>query len=224
MLKNIVVRQKKRNIVAIALALVIVAISFTYALHDNQNKIQSSNIKKRGPISTTSSTAKLQPIEDTKYTKSDAIKTLGLTQEEAQKSKFYVLTLQNPSTSSKIDISQMAQVTIPVNTTFSWAPFTFYEENGGSYWTVQANKIKWGVFSFHGTYDSDYDLRLGVYLYSYGVSSDISHAWMQNGNTYLSDWIPVTWGHDYRFHYYCEYLTHGGYGTATVQMYVVTSY
>lgn len=90
---------------------------------------------------------------------------------------------------------------------------------------VNANKVIWGVASYQaqGPIASANDARLGVYLYSYGQSPEIDRAWLYNNETYYSNWIPVIYGHDYRFIYYCEYLTLPGQATGTLQMYLVTS-
>lgn len=200
---------KKTASLFIILAIMLLILSPTSVLASESSPIINTNIT-------------VQPIEETEFTKETAIKSLNLTPEEAAKSDIYVVTIPLDADSTMGTL----QYTIPANVTFNWTPFTFYQYNGGSYWTVNANYIKWGIASFTTPDDpNNYDLRLGVYLKSYGQEAPVDQVWIHSGETYFSpSWIPVTWGHDYRFLYYCSYLTDPRiYGTATVQMYVATS-
>ncbi len=144
----------------------------------------------------------------------EAKEVLGLSDEEAQKSNIYAVDV-NPS--------KMARVTIPNNgQNYNFPEFTFSGYNGGAYWTCQGTRLKWG-YTWRGTYDSNYDLRLGVYLYRYNRPNDvlIDQAWSYNREGYTSNWLSAS-RTDYRFLYYCNYLTQSGEGTATVKMFVAT--
>lgn len=143
----------------------------------------------------------------------EALNVLGISEEEAKECNIYAV--------DGTKMSQTRGVTIPNNSGFYYFPeFTFSESNGGSYWTCTGNQIKWGV-SWHGTYDTNYDLRLGIYLYRY-QDTELNHVWLYNdGNSYTSDWIS-TYAQDHRFTYYCNYLSQSGVGYATVRMYVAT--
>lgn len=139
----------------------------------------------------------------------DAVRVLGLSEEEASECDLYSI--------------EPRGVSVPNNQDYWFNWFTFTTSNGGSFWTNNGSQLKWG-YDWHGTYTSDYDLRLGVYLYKYpGYAGDlVDQMWAQNGESRRSGWISVTRGLDYRFMYYCNYLTQSGTGTATVHMYVAT--
>ncbi len=144
----------------------------------------------------------------------EAKEVLGLSDEEAQKSNIYAV---------DVAPANMARVTIPNNgQNYKFPEFTFSGYNGGAYWTCQGSRLKWG-YTWRGTYDSNYDLRLGVYLYKYNRPNDIlvDQAWTYNGVGYESNWISAS-RTDYRFLYYCNYLTQSGEGYATVKIYVAT--
>lgn len=145
--------------------------------------------------------------DDSNY--QEAIRVLGLSEEEASECNLYSI--------------EPRGVSVPNNQDYWFNWFTFTTSNGGSYWTNNGSQLKWG-YDWYGTYTNDHDLRLGVYLYKYpGNAGDlIDQMWAQNGESRRSGWLSVTRGLDYRFTYYCNYLTQSGTGTATVHMYVAT--
>ena len=148
--------------------------------------------------------------ESEEYAK--ALEVLGLTEEEARECSVY-------STDVAMD---GARVTIPTDGSFYYFPtFTFSESNGGSYWTCNGNRLKWGV-TWSAPYETTMDLRLGIYLYRY-PDQEIEHHWLVNTvtNQFTSDWISTT-RNDHRFRYYASYLTYQKVGYATVTMYVAT--
>ena len=159
-------------------------------------------------------------VEDNDEYYQEALKVLNLTNEEAKTCNIYSIDGEAISSSNE-SLIRPRGVTIPNNGGFYYFPeFSFSESNGGSYWTCNGNRIKWGV-TWHGTYDSNYDLRLGVYLYRY-PGTEIDHAWTYNdGQSYTSNWISTS-PTDHRFRYYCSYLSSSGTGYATVKMYVAT--
>ena len=178
-----------------------------------------------GTLSATSFAAEESENNDFVYTKieatdqqyQDALKALNLTEEEARECNIYSLDSVNG-------------VTVPNNGSFYYFDeFTFWDYNGGAYWTCQGNQLRWGV-NWHATSESYeyYDLRLGLYLYRYpgGVTNEIDHIWLYctnpNGDSYTSDWMSVV-PQDYRFIYYSEYLTNPTkVPYVTLQMYVAT--
>lgn len=152
--------------------------------------------------------AELITSNDSNYSR--ALETLNLTEEEIEEDNIQIYDISLDRTSIPADGNRHY---------FSW--FSFADSNGGAYWTCTGNYLKWG-FDWYGTYDSNYDLRLGVYLYKYpgGASNEVNHVWKYNGEHYDSPWMSAVQNLDYRFYYYCSYLSAPGTGYATVHMYV----
>lgn len=153
----------------------------------------------------------------------EALEVLQISEEEARECNIYTVDGKSIMQGSTDDGIAPCGVAIPTTGNFYYFPeFSFYDNNNGSYWTCQGNRLKWGV-SWNGTYDNNYDLRLGVYLYRYGDQNATDGLWMYNdGNGYTSGWLNAS-RCDYRFIYYSSYLSVSGQTPwVTVRMYVAT--
>lgn len=159
--------------------------------------------------SKSSDNVQITQLEEESQYYDDALRVLNITEEEAQDCTLYAV--------------EPRGISVPNNTKYWFEWFSFSDTNGGAYWTNNGTQLKWG-YEWYGTYTNEYDLRLGVYLYAYpgNASNLVDQMWAQNGESRESNWISVVRGLDYRFMYYCNYLTQSGTGYATVHMYVAT--
>lgn len=134
----------------------------------------------------------IQTIEEAGITREEAIEVLGLSHEEAQDVKFYALRSTN-------------QLVLNSGDTHKFPTFTFTSYNVGSYFTVNANKIMYGVI--WEIKDGQPAATLEVKLYPYGepcAYTAFIRSEMDGGDkryTTKSEWINAYNGVDYHFVY-----------------------
>lgn len=135
---------------------------------------------------------KIQTIEEAGVSREEAIEVLGLTDEEAQNIKFYAL-------------RSTEQLTFNSGDFYEFPTFTFTDYNVGSYFTVNADKIMYGVI--WELEDGQPAATLEVKLYPYGepcAYSAFIRTTMDGGDKRLttkSEWIDAYNGVDYHFIY-----------------------
>lgn len=137
-------------------------------------------------------------IEEAGFTREEALEILGMTEEEAKEVNFYAVRAINQVALSPGDV---------------WTPnaFSFTGENTGSYFTVNANKIKFGVVWEPASKTQATQTR--IYLWPYGSNVAAGQMYFEssmigsNGKaSKTSDWINATYGLDYHFLYDCYYI------------------
>ena len=161
-----------------------------------------------------SNTLDVQSIEEAGVSKEEAMQVLDVSKDEAQDMEFYLITI--PASSDHISIGSGDTHTFP--------KFSFSGENGGSYFTVNGNQMKYGVKWWPNSNSAAY---LRIHLYKYGHPSYINTMYLTsignigNVQSKQSDWISTTKGLDYRFVYNSCY--EDGYATparCSVQIFV----
>lgn len=145
----------------------------------------------------------VQSIEDAGISRETAMEVLGLSAEEAKNMDFYA-------------IKSPRQLTFNSGDTYTFPKFTFTGDNIGSYFTVNATKLKYGAI--WEIPSSQPACAIDIYLYPYGGGYDYklrltSFMDSSTGNkrvTGQSDWIDTVYGLDYHFSYQTEDSTWGG--------------
>lgn len=134
----------------------------------------------------------IQTIEEAGISREEAIEVLGLSHEEAQDVEFYALRSTN-------------QLILNSGDGYKFPTFTFTSYNVGSYFTVNANKIMYGVIWEIAS--NQPAATLEVKLYPYGEPCAYT-AYINSGNsegdkrlTTKSNWIDAYNGVDYHFIY-----------------------
>ena len=95
------------------------------------------------------------PIEKTGITRENAIKILGVNEEEAKQMSFYVVDAE-PAKSG---------IGISPGETHVFPTFTFTGTNIGSYWTCKGTKLTWAAIHHSAADENTY---IAIFLYGYG--------------------------------------------------------
>ena len=141
-----------------------------------------------------SNTLDVQSIEEAGVSKEKAMQVLDVSKDEAQDMECYLITI--PTASDHVSIGSEDTHTFP--------KFSFSGENGGSYFTVNGNQMKYAVVWWPNSNSAAY---LRIHLYKYGYPTYISTMYLTsignigNVQSKQSDWISTTKGLDYRFVY-----------------------
>ena len=137
-------------------------------------------------------------IEDAGITREEALECLDVTEKEAQDMKLYAITATN-------------HVTLSRGETWTPSAFTFKGENVGSYFTVNASKLKFGAV-WQPTGNGGYAVETRILLFAYNSSIAKGQLFFSsedldsNGKaSQTSDWISTTYGLDYMFKYDCYF-------------------
>ncbi len=145
-------------------------------------------------------TGQMIPLEETTYTREEAMEILGITEEEAEKASFYVVTPETNGQSTK-----SGHVTIGPQQVYTFPSFTFSDMNYGSYWTCNGSLLKWAAVHHSG---ADVNTAITIHLYRYGQydPNDVMDCtsfvqFLPVGETYQSGWIDA-YKTDYRFVYW----------------------
>lgn len=135
----------------------------------------------------------VESLEDAGISRETAMEVLGLTPQEAENMNFYAL--KSPR-----------QLSFQSGDTYAFPKFTFTDDNIGSYFTVNANKLIYGVI--WEVPSNQPAATIDVELYPYGQPRAYNIHLTTNldaeGNqriTGKSDWINTYYGVDYHFIY-----------------------
>lgn len=145
----------------------------------------------------------------------EALRVLGLTEDEAKECNIYLI-------DGKL-IDKSKGITIPNNGNYYYFnEFTFYDKNYGSYWTCNGSQLKWG-YTWYCTYGENIGQYLKVYLYQFPseIKDLVDASLRYNGAGYTSNWLSVN-KCDHRFIYETEIVSSPETAYATVKMYVAT--
>lgn len=146
-----------------------------------------------------SDTLNVKSIDEAGISRDEALQWLGLTEDEAQGVQLYALDATN-------------QVTINSGETHRFPTFTFTGENGGSYFTVNGDRMKVTMRWFPRFSDSTPG-HFRALIWPYGSITPINQVfitteWEPNAGSNVwsnsTDWFDVTKGLDYRITYYCN--------------------
>lgn len=151
------------------------------------------------------STGTMIPLEETSYTREEAMEILGISEEEAEKVSFYVVDTEPNETSVIEPGISTNQVTIGPQEIYTFPSFTFTGDNNGAYWTCNGTMLKWAAVHHSA---ADVNTKIGIILYRYGQPSPdnvfdcVSYVmFIPVGETYQSGWIDA-YKTDYRFVYW----------------------
>lgn len=161
------------------------------------------------------------PLSETEYSRDDAIRIMGMTEEEAEGVEFFLVDAEPISSDES---SQSARgVVINPGQTHNFPSFSFTSKNVGSYWTCKGTQLRWTAV--HNTC-TPYDINhyVTIFLYAYGDEdpNDVMacHSYMDFlmvGETRSYGFMSAVKGLDYHFVYYCP---GGGQYRSTVTMMV----
>lgn len=134
----------------------------------------------------------LQSIEEVGISREEAMEALGLTAEEAKDVDFYAVQSQD-------------QLVLNSGDAHTFDKFTFTDYNVGSYFTVNANQLKYGIIWELDASQHAATLRVSLEPYGEDPADSIL---ITTGNesgyrryTRQSDWISTYYGVDYHFIY-----------------------
>ena len=136
--------------------------------------------------------SEIQPIEELGISREEVIEALDLTEEEAEKAQFYA-------------VNGARQRTFNSGDTYKFPTFTFTDYNVGSYFTVNANKIMYGVIWEIGADQPAAKLSVKLYPYrepcAYTAGINTTNEDGAKRLTTKSSWIAAYKGVDYHFVY-----------------------
>lgn len=148
------------------------------------------------------------PLEETEYTREEAIEILGISKEDAKNMSFYVVDVE-PAENLNIDNGiSTCGVSISPGENHAFPTFTFTGKNVGSYWTCKGTKLTWSAIH-HSSANSNNSIA--IFLYGYGKEdpNDVFAGCtgcvvdLPAGSTYRSgSFTPATKNYDYHFVYY----------------------
>lgn len=154
-----------------------------------------------------SSSEAMIPLEETEYTREEALEILGLTEEEAKDMSFYVVDAEPAEVSDTESEISTHQVTIGPGESYWFPTFTFTGTNVGSYWTCTGTQLSWAAI-YHSAASSR--ASIAIFLYGYGRENPdnvfegcTSHLLdLMPGNSYTNGYHSAVKNYDYHFVYY----------------------
>lgn len=204
--------KKFKRIQALILAVVLVLSTMSMSAY-------ATEVEETSKEDTTNSS--FVPLSETQYSREDAIKMMGMTEEEAEGVEFFLVDAEPMNIE---DVGNSARgTTINPGATHTFPTFSFSSYNVGAYWTCNGNQLRW--IAVHNTctpYDINHYVEIFLYAYGQEDPNDVmnchSHMnFLMVGETRNSGFLSATKGLDYHFVYYCP---GGGEYTSTITMMV----
>ncbi len=160
------------------------------------------------PKGVSNNSSEMTPLEETEFTREEAMELLGVSAEDAEEMSFYVVDAEPAETSSyKPGISTYG-VGIEPGEAHTFPTFTFSGRNVGAYWTCKGTKFIWAAIHHSA---SDPNANIDIFLYGYGRENpnDIFDGCTDHvlqlgvGETHRHDsFISSPKNYDYHFVYY----------------------
>ena len=148
------------------------------------------------------------PLEETDITREEAIKILGISNEEAEKMTFYVTNAEPAESTNYKNGGSTRGVSIGPNEAYAFPTFTFSGNNTGAYWTCMGTRLTWGAVHHSA---ADINTYISIFLYGYGME-DPNNVFagatdfvlsLGVGQTYhMGSFVDATPNYDYHFVYY----------------------
>lgn len=160
------------------------------------------------PENVSSNSSAMIPLEETEFTREEAIKILGVSEEDAEKMSFYVVDAEPAEISTPEPGISTYGVGIEPGQVYTFPTFTFSGTNIGSYWTCKGTKLTWAAVH-HSS--ADPNTSLSIFLYGYGRENpnDIFEGctdhvlYLPVGESYqMGSFISSPKNYDYHFVYY----------------------